>query len=130
MTSRTHASLAVIGTDRNYKYRVFFYNRQTYLPMHWIMPRISSRLKALQDIADSTQVIVSCITLMKTGERPTWWRNIEFLMNVHSVISDHRYFATHCDSPGRQTDHILNNIIYDLSNDQFLAMFPMHRSSF
>ena len=64
------------------------------------------------------------------SERKSWWRNIQLLINIHIIISDYRYFAARGESAGRHNDDILDNIIYDFSKERFLAMFPMHRSSF
>jgi len=46
------------------------------------------------------------------------------LVNAHDVIEGHRYLSRG-DGAGRHDSNVLDNIIYEFSEDRFLAMFRM-----
>ena len=89
------------------------------------MPRITKKSRALKDIDDCAQAIAVYIALSKSKT----WKNIKTLLNIHTVIETNRYFSR--SGAGRHEGlDIIDNIIYEFSNDRFLAMFRMSRSSF
>ena len=51
------------------------------------------------------------------------------VINVYNMIEGHRYLSRG-DCSGRHDCNILDNIIYQFSEERFIAMFGMHRASF
>ena len=89
------------------------------------MPRITNKSRVLKEIDDGAQAMAVYIALSKS--KP--WKNIKILLNIHTIIESQRYFSR--GSAGRHEGlDIINNIIYEFSDDKFLAMVRMSRSSF
>lgn len=94
------------------------------------MPRISNRLHALRDIQYNAQVTAACITIIQSKERKrALWKSLNVLVNVHSIIESNRYL-TRGGGAGHHDANILENIIYQFSDEWFLTMFRIHRPSF
>ena len=87
------------------------------------MPRISNKRRALQDIDDTAEVIAGCIILSKSNDKKYLWRNLETLVKMHSMIESHRYFSRGTNSAGRHDTDIIDNIIYEFSEDRLSIFF-------
>ena len=93
------------------------------------MPRTTDKVRALQDIEDSTQVVAGCIAFSQSNTtKRNLWKNLETFVNIHSIVNSHRYLSR--GNAGHHNSDILGDIIYHFSEDRFLVMFRLHRPAF
>ena len=92
-----------------------------------IMPRISNKKRALNDVEHAAEAIAGYIALSRPHGK-TQWKTLEVLVHTHAIIHSNRYLSR--SDAGRHQGDILDNLIYEFSNERFLNTFRMHRSSF
>jgi len=93
------------------------------------MPHISKKSAVSRDLEDAVQVYAGCIALSKFNKKKALWKKLKILVEVHGII-EFDWYLSRDSSAGRHDDDILDNIIYEFSDNRFLAMFQMHRPSF